>query len=465
MIFSFINLVKKKNIAILFINDPPANTLTYDLVLELERVFLGLLIDKDIEAVIITGTGDKFFSGGVNIGMLRSASQYFNSNFILYAAEVFDWIQNSPLLVVAGINGHITGGGLELALIADKRIAVKGDYNFGFPEIKLGVIPGLGGTQRLQKIVGYQEAMEMITNGQFIDINRANEIGAVDGLVTNEPCVDGFVDFTETVMAESSYKYNRFETVCKDSAFLEIDGQSGYVEYKNENHVGVITIKESCGRLPVVEALWHLNNAILVARADEDLGAIYIHSENSNTRLGDDSKIDDLAKDYAQLVFRRLENFPRLCVIKVSNGAGAMDMELALNCDYRFIDTVKDTQFTVFETQKLERYSGHFDVVSTAAGKAVITLKDPETNIFIKYIKDKNIDLHITSWLHNFIPPKGASKAIGYAKLAIVKGHEMSMESGMLLERHLQEQLFRSYDSEEGMKAYMEKRATSFKGE
>ena len=178
--FSFVGVARDGDVGVLTISDPPANTLTYHMLLQLEEAFVDFSFDPRVRAIIVTGAGSRFFCGGVNIGMLSNVSAHHNSDFLNYAGEVFELIDRSPLLVVAAINGHVTGGGLELALVADRRIACEGTYNLGFPEARLGVIPGLGGTQRLSHLIGPRRAFDLIAHAEFISVARAKELGIVE---------------------------------------------------------------------------------------------------------------------------------------------------------------------------------------------------------------------------------------------------------------------------------------------
>jgi len=458
--FDFVECEIFDDVAVLYVNDPPANTLTYDLVFQLEEMLLKLSHDDNIKALIITGRGDKFFSGGVNIGMLRSASAHFNSDFILYAAEVFERIVESRFLVVAAINGHITGGGLELALIADKRVAVEGNYNFGFPEVNLGVIPGLGGTQRLSKLVGSQVALELITHGDFINIQTAYSIGAVDDVLPNKDFISESLNYTKKLI--SSFD---FCSQVKSESKEWFPPTETIVEYKNSNKVGIIRIKTNSEKYTAMQVLWSLNRAILNARQDQECCALLIQYESVSLMLGSDSNQDPLTLDYANFVYKRIENYPRISAFVVTGCLGVLETELALSCDYRLSKSSKIELIlgACLNVQRRGRYKifDNFDVCKT--NKITINC-DEEYAVINNIDKYGRVDT-FDKWMSTFVPPKGASLAIGYAKLAIVKSNEMPIESGFLLERHLQEQLFRGFDSEEGMRAYMEKRSTKFKGE
>lgn len=462
MKFEFVERKLDGEVAILCINDPPANTLTYDLVLQLEQVFFELHLDNQIKAVVISGAGDRFFSGGVNIGMLRSVSAHYNSNFLLYACEVFEFIQSLPMLVVAAINGHVTGGGLELALLADRRVAVDKTYNFGFPEVRLGVIPGLGGTQRLSRLVGEQKALEHIVFGEFISVGRAKELGIVDEIFPQERFMDLAVDYTRDHLAKRPNA-----SISTDRASVAWSAPSdGLVRYERQDAVGLITMTEGCAEVTGLQALWALNQAIISARADEGVEVILLSHEGEALHIGRPDAIDQTTRNYAQYVFSRLEGFPRLCVIHFQGGFGELETELALACDFRFTSAGVDSDGTLLTlnpaSKRAQRYRSPLDGHDIFANEKISCREALEIGLVRK---NKDGLAGLLSWASRFVPPVGASKAIGYAKFAVVQGGQISPEAGGIIERHLQEQLFRGHDGPEGMQAYLEKRAAKFVGE
>jgi enoyl-CoA hydratase/carnithine racemase len=130
--------------------------------------------------IVITGKGDKFFCAGADIRMLADVTPSFKYYFCLHANETLLRLEQTPKLVIAAINGHCVGGGLEVAMAADIRIARKGAGKLGLPEVTLGVLPGTGGTQRLVRIVGKSKAIELMATGQLFDFERGTELGIVN---------------------------------------------------------------------------------------------------------------------------------------------------------------------------------------------------------------------------------------------------------------------------------------------
>ena len=167
-------------VAVLTLNDPPANTYSYEMMQALDRAILAARMDESVQVIVITGQGEKFFCAGANIQILASVTPEFKYYFCLHANETLSRLEQTPKLVIAAINGHCVGGGLEVAMAADIRIARKGAGKMGLPEITLGVLPGTGGTQRLVRLVGKPRAIELMTTGELFDFERGAELGLIN---------------------------------------------------------------------------------------------------------------------------------------------------------------------------------------------------------------------------------------------------------------------------------------------
>ncbi|MEA2176370.1 MAG: enoyl-CoA hydratase [Blastocatellia bacterium] len=173
-------------IAVLTLNDPPANTYSYEMMQELDRSILAARMDESVHVIVITGQGDKFFSAGANIKMLSEVTPVFKYFFCLHANETLSRLEQTPKLVIAALNGHTVGGGLEIALAADLRLARKGAGKMGLPEVTLGVLPGTGGTQRLVRLVGKSRAIELMTTGELFDFETGLELGLINRIYEAE---------------------------------------------------------------------------------------------------------------------------------------------------------------------------------------------------------------------------------------------------------------------------------------
>src|SRR5438034_10574010 len=170
-------------VAVIEMNDPPANTYTYKMKRQLDDAILRASMDNDVHVMLLTGAGDKFFSAGANIKMLASVDPTFKYYFCLHANETLLRLEHTPKLVIAALNGHTVGGGLEIAMAADLRIARKDAGKIGLPEVTLGVLPGTGGTARLAKMVGKSKAIELMVTGNTFSFEEALDMGLVNQVI------------------------------------------------------------------------------------------------------------------------------------------------------------------------------------------------------------------------------------------------------------------------------------------
>jgi enoyl-CoA hydratase/carnithine racemase len=135
-----------------------------------------------VYVIVLTGAGEKFFCAGANIKMLSSVDPTFKYYFCLHANETLLRLEHTPKLVIAALNGHTVGGGLEIAMAADIRIARQDAGKIGLPEVNLGVLPGTGGTQRLSRMIGKSRAIELIVTGNTFTFEEAKELGIVNDI-------------------------------------------------------------------------------------------------------------------------------------------------------------------------------------------------------------------------------------------------------------------------------------------
>lgn len=186
---TFLTLDIQDRVALIGLNNPPSNTLKMPLLKELEELLDKLAADDSVKCYIITGEGKMFAAGAdiEEISKLTSADQAKEMSG--YGQSVFMKLERGPKPVIAAINGICLGGGLELAMSCHIRIA--GDRaKLGLPEISLGIIPGFGGTQRLQRIVGMSKATELILTGDYLRANDALAIGLISAAVPNDTVVE-----------------------------------------------------------------------------------------------------------------------------------------------------------------------------------------------------------------------------------------------------------------------------------
>jgi enoyl-CoA hydratase/carnithine racemase len=161
------------------LNDPPANTYSYDMMREIDDAILAARMDPDVHVIVIRGAGDRFFCAGPNISTLADADPDWKYYFCLHVNETLNRLEQTPKLVIAALNGHTVGGGLEVAMAADIRVARKDAGRIGLPEVKLGVLPGSGGTQRLSRLLGKAKAIELMATGRLLSFDEARALGLV----------------------------------------------------------------------------------------------------------------------------------------------------------------------------------------------------------------------------------------------------------------------------------------------
>jgi len=184
-------------VAVITLDDPPANTYTYEMNRQLDEAILRARFDNDVHVLLMTGAGDKFFSAGANIKMLATSDPTFKYYFCLHANEMLLRLEHTPKLVIAALNGHTVGGGLEIAMAADIRIARRDAGKIGLPEINLGVLPGTGGTQRLSRLVGKSKAIELMITGNTFTFEEALEFGIINDIFEREGFMDAVMDYAK----------------------------------------------------------------------------------------------------------------------------------------------------------------------------------------------------------------------------------------------------------------------------
>lgn len=173
-------------VAVLELHNPPANAYSYEMFQQLDAAILRARMDTSVHVLVLRGAGDKMFCAGADIAMLAEATPEFKYYFCLHANETLLRLEHTPKLVIAAINGHCVGGGLEVAMAADLRVAKAGSFKLGLPEVNLGVLPGTGGTQRLARLIGKARAIELIAEARTVEVAEARELGLVNKVVDAE---------------------------------------------------------------------------------------------------------------------------------------------------------------------------------------------------------------------------------------------------------------------------------------
>lgn len=172
------------------------NTYTREMWEDIDQAILSARFDGDVSVILLTGHGEKFFSAGASINYLNTLSPRYKYFFCLHANETLSRLEQTPKLVIAALNGHTVGGGLEIAMAADIRIAHKGNFQIGLPEVSLGVLAGTGGTARLARLVGKSRAMEIMVTGRKFSFEEARDMDLIHDIYDSV----GLEDFRTDVL-------------------------------------------------------------------------------------------------------------------------------------------------------------------------------------------------------------------------------------------------------------------------
>lgn len=167
-------------LALITLTNPPANGYSYEMMRDLDEAVLRARFDDAVQVLVLAGAGEKFFCAGADIAMLHGVTPGFKYAFCLHANETLQRLERTPKLVIAALSGHCVGGGLEVALACDLRLARRGSGKCGLPEVTLGVLPGTGGTQRLARLAGSSRAIELMASGRLFDYDEAQRLGLVN---------------------------------------------------------------------------------------------------------------------------------------------------------------------------------------------------------------------------------------------------------------------------------------------
>ncbi|MGE0711975.1 MAG: enoyl-CoA hydratase/isomerase family protein [Planctomycetota bacterium] len=165
------------------LENPKANCYSYEMMRALDECILAARMDRAVKVIVLTGAGEGFFCAGADIARLTEMDPEEKYYFCLHANETLLRLEQTPKLVIAALNGHTVGGGLEVALAADLRVARAGAAKIGLPEVKLGVLPGTGGTQRLLRHLGRARALELMVTGELLSVEEAQRCGLVQRVV------------------------------------------------------------------------------------------------------------------------------------------------------------------------------------------------------------------------------------------------------------------------------------------
>ena len=183
---SYIRTRIEDHVGYIEIGKPKANTYVLDMMRELDLGVEEFRFDDASRVIVLTSALPGFFSAGADIEMLKKSPPDFKAMFCLHCQETLDKFAKTPKIVIAAINGHCVGGGLEIALACDLRMMAKDSGRIGLPEVTLGVLPGTGGTQRLPRLIGTSRALDMMVTGRLLTPDEALAIGLVNHVFPKE---------------------------------------------------------------------------------------------------------------------------------------------------------------------------------------------------------------------------------------------------------------------------------------
>jgi enoyl-CoA hydratase/carnithine racemase len=191
---ALVDTIRHGGVAVLTLDNPPANAYSHEMHLELDAAILACRFDDSVHVIVLTGAGERFFCAGADIEMLARATPDWKYIFCLHANETLCRLEQTPKLVIAAVNGHCVGGGLEIALAADLRWAREDGGKLGLPEVTLGVLPGTGGTVRLSRLLGRSRAIELMTSGENLAFERGLELGLLNEILPSPGFLDAVLE-------------------------------------------------------------------------------------------------------------------------------------------------------------------------------------------------------------------------------------------------------------------------------
>jgi len=195
---TLVNYTTTDGIAIIELTNAPANTYSHEMMRQLDEAILQARFDENVHVLLLRGAGEKFFSAGAEISMLNAVTPTFKYYFCLHANETLMRLEQTPKLVIAALNVHTVGGGLEIALACDIRIAKRNGGKVGLPEVTLGVLPGTGGTQRMARALPKNKAIELMTEGKLLSFEDALALGLINYIYEPENYWDEVMKYAKS---------------------------------------------------------------------------------------------------------------------------------------------------------------------------------------------------------------------------------------------------------------------------
>ena len=216
---------ERDGVAFIHFNRPPANSYNRQFLDDLNAAIDEVRWDESLRgAVLVSDLAPKFFSAGADITNFKNSTQQQRVMTVLHAHEILRKIEHTPKVFVAAIQGHTLGGGLEIALACDFRFGAEGEYRLGLPEVGLGLLPGNGGTQRLQRLVGRTRALDMMVTSRQVGPREALDLGILDRLFPADALVEEALNYVAKLATGPSLAVGNIKIATRLGADLPLEG-------------------------------------------------------------------------------------------------------------------------------------------------------------------------------------------------------------------------------------------------
>ena len=218
-----VRLLKQDAIGHVVLDRPPANSYDRAFLDELDAAIEDARRDDAVKAILVRSANERFFSAGADINVFAKGDLDAQNAFVVCANEAMGKLEAVPKVVVAAINGHCLGGGLEIALCCDFRVAAEGAYRIGLPEVTLGLLPGTGGTQRLPRLIGRQKALDLVLRGTTLTPQDALAAGVVDEVVPAGMLLDKALERTRAYATGPTYAIGQIKLAAVQGYGMRLD--------------------------------------------------------------------------------------------------------------------------------------------------------------------------------------------------------------------------------------------------
>ena len=218
-----VRLEKQDSVGHIVLDRPPANSYDRSFLDELDSAIEDARRDASVKAIVVRSANERFFSAGADISVFAKGNLDAQSAFVVCANDAMGKFESTPKVVVAAINGHCLGGGLEIALCCDFRIAAEGSYRIGLPEVTLGLLPGTGGTQRLPRLIGRQKALDLMLTGRTLTPPEALAAGIVDDVVPAGELLDRVIARARTYATGPTFAIGRIKQAAVQGFGMRLD--------------------------------------------------------------------------------------------------------------------------------------------------------------------------------------------------------------------------------------------------